>query len=293
MLPKDLIAQVRRIEIKTNRLVSETFAGKYLSAFKGSGMEFAQVREYVAGDDVRTIDWNVTARAGKTFIREYQEERELTVIVACDLSGSQFFGSAAKLKRETAAELAAVLAFSALRNNDKAGLYLFTDRKERFTPPRKGRRHALAIVRDVLAFEPEGSRTALAASLDTLTRLLHRRAVIVLVSDFQDEGWAKSLRLAARKHDVVPVLIEDPRESDLPRLPAWLDLEDPETGERVLLHAGGGDLREEPARRRKARRAEFDASLKTAGLESIRIRTDQPFLDPLVRFFRDRSRRLR
>lgn len=293
MLPRDLIAQVRRIEIKTNRLVSETFAGKYLSAFKGRGMEFAQVREYVAGDDVRAIDWNVTARAGKPFVREYQEERELTLIVACDLSGSQFFGSEAKLKRETAAELAAVLAFSALRNNDKVGLYLFTDRKERFTPPRKGRRHALAIVRDVLAFEPEGSGTALGAALDTLTRLLHRRAIIVLVSDFQDEGWERSLRRASRKHDVICVLISDPREADLPRLPAWLDLADPETGERVLVHAGGGDLREEPARRRAAHEAAFDKALKDAGLSAIRIRTDRPFLDPMVRFFRERSRRLR
>ncbi|TPW19730.1 MAG: hypothetical protein FD126_2398, partial [Elusimicrobia bacterium] len=185
-------------------------------------MEFAQVREYVAGDDVRTIDWNVTARAGKPFVREYQEERELTLIVACDLSGSQFFGSKAKFKRETAAELAAVLAFSALRNNDKVGLYLFSDRKERFTPPRKGRRHALAIVRDVLAFEPTGTRTRLGDSLDTLTRLLHRRAIIVLVSDFQDEGWERSLRRASRKHDLIPVLIEDPREDGLPDVPAWL-----------------------------------------------------------------------
>jgi uncharacterized protein (DUF58 family) len=293
MLPRDLIAQVRRIEIKTSRLVDETFAGKYLSAFKGRGMEFAQVREYVAGDDVRAIDWNVTARAGKPFVREYQEERELTLIVACDLSGSQFFGSGAKLKRETAAELAAVLAFSALRNNDKVGLYLFSDRKELFLPPRKGRRHALAIVRDVLAFEPKGSRTALADSLDTLTRLLHRRAIVVLVSDFQDEGWERSLRRAARKHDLIPVLIEDPREEALPRLPAWLDLEDPETGERVLVDAGGGDLREEPARRRAARRAAFDEALKAAGLEAIRIRNDRPFLDPMVRFFRERSRRIR
>lgn len=293
MLPRDLIAQVRRIEIKTNRLVSETFAGKYLSAFKGRGMEFAQVREYVAGDDVRAIDWNVTARAGKPFVREYQEERELTLIVACDLSGSQFFGSGAKLKRESAAELAAVLAFSALRNNDKVGLYLFSDRQERFTPPRKGRRHALAIVRDVLAFEPKGTRTALGPALETLARLVHRRAIVVLVSDFQDAGWEKALRLAARKHDLIPVLIEDPRESALPRLPAWLELEDPETAERVLVHASAGDLREEPAKRHARRRAELAEAFAAAGVEPIRVRTDQPFIDPVVRYFRERSRRLR
>ncbi|MBI3298322.1 MAG: DUF58 domain-containing protein [Elusimicrobia bacterium] len=292
MIPRDVLAQVRRIEIKTSRLVNETFAGKYLSAFKGRGMEFAQVREYVPGDDIRVIDWNVTARAGKPFIREYQEERELTLIIACDLSGSQFFGSGPKLKREIAAELAAVLAFSALKNNDKVGLFLFSDQAERFTPPRKGRRHALAIIRDVLAFEPKGRGTALGASLDTLNRLLHRRAIVLLISDFQDEGWEKSLRRTARKHDVIPILIEDPREEALPRLPAWLDLEDPETGERVLVNAASGPLREEPARRRAERRAAFEEALRAAGLDAIRVSTDRPFIDPVVRFFRERSRRV-
>lgn len=293
MIPREILAQVRRIEIKTSRLVNETFAGKYLSAFKGRGMEFAQVREYIAGDDVRTIDWNVTARAGKPFVREYQEERELTLIVACDLSGSQFFGSGAKLKRETAAELAAVLAFSALKNNDKVGLFLFTDRAERFTPPRKGRKHTLAIIRDVLAFEPKGRGTALGASLDTLNRLLHRRAIVLIISDFQDDGWQRSLRRTARKHDVIPIYIEDPREENLPRMPAWLDLEDSETGERVLIHAGSGSLREEPARRRRQRYEAFEEALRSAGLDAIRIKTDLPFIDPVVRFFRERSKRVR
>ena len=293
MIPREVLAQVRRIEIKTSRLVNETFAGKYLSAFKGHGMEFAQVREYVPGDDVRVIDWNVTARAGKPYIREYQEERELTLIVACDLSGSQFFGSGPKLKRETAAELAAVLAFSALKNNDKVGLFLFSDRAERFTPPRKGQKHTLAIIRDVLAFEPKGRGTALGAGLDTLNRLLHRRAIILLVSDFQDEGWERSLRRTARKHDVIPILIEDPREEALPDIPAWLDLEDPETGERVMVDAGRGNLREEPRRRRMERRAAFEEALRSAGIDAIRVSTDAPFIDPVVRFFRERSRRFR
>ncbi|MDE2291673.1 MAG: DUF58 domain-containing protein [Elusimicrobia bacterium] len=292
MIPREVFAQVRRIEIRTSRLVNETFAGKYLSAFKGRGMEFAQVREYVPGDDVRTLDWNVTARAGKPFVREYQEERELTLIVACDLSGSQFFGSSSKLKREIAAELAAVLAFSALRNGDKVGLFLFTDHAERFTPPRKGQKHALAIIRDVLAFEPRGRRTALGPCLDTLNRLVHRRSIVVLISDFQDEGWEQSLRRTARKHDLIPVLIEDPREEALPPVAAWLDLEDPETGERVLVHAGAGPLRKEPARRRRERREAFDEALRSTGLEAIRIRTDEPFIDPVVRYFRERSRRL-
>jgi uncharacterized protein (DUF58 family) len=167
MIPKEILAQVRRIEIQTGRLVNETFAGKYLSAFKGRGMEFSQVREYTPGDDIRTIDWNVTARFGKPYVREYQEERELTVIIACDLSGSQFFGSDLKLKREIAAEISALLAFSALKNNDKVGLFLFTDKTELFIPPRKGHRHSLAIIRDVLAFEPSGKKTDIAAALDT------------------------------------------------------------------------------------------------------------------------------
>ena len=293
MLPRELLAQVRRIEIKTSRLVNETFAGKYLSAFKGRGMEFAQVREYVPGDDVRAIDWNVTARAGKTFVREYQEERELTLIVACDLSASQFFGSAMKLKRETAAELAAVLAFSALKNNDKVGLFLFAEQPETFLPPRKGQKHALAIIRDLLAFEPKGRKTRLGPCIDTLNRLLHRRAIILLISDFQDEGWEPSLRRMARKHDLIPVLIEDPREEDLPRIPAWLDLEDPETGERVLVHAGTGTLRDEPGKRRRAARQAFEDTLTGCGLKAIRVGTDKPFIDPVARYFRERSRRLR
>ncbi|MFH1723521.1 MAG: DUF58 domain-containing protein [Elusimicrobiota bacterium] len=293
MIPREILAQVRRIEIKTGRLVNETFAGKYLSAFKGRGMEFAQVREYVPGDDIRTIDWNVTARIGRPFVREYQEERELTLIVACDLSGSQFFGSDRKLKRETAAELAAVIAFSALKNNDKVGLFLFTDEGERFLPPRKGHKHVLTIIRDLLAFEPKHRGTDLGASLDTLNRMLHRRAIIVLVSDFQDSGFESSLRRTAKKHDLIPVLIEDPREESIPALPAFLELEDPETGERLLVNARSAGLRYGAARRRETARAAVTDLFKSSGIDYIRIRTDRPFVDPIVRFFRERSRRIR
>jgi len=297
MIPKEILAQVRRIEIRTGRLVDETFAGKYLSAFKGRGMEFAQVREYVQGDDIRAIDWNVTARTGRPFIREYQEERELTLIVACDLSGSQFFGSGHKLKREAAAELAAVLAFSALKNNDKVGLFLFTDRTERFIPPRKGHRHSLAIIRDLLAFEPAGRGTDLASSLDTLNRMLHRRTIIVLVSDFEegegkDEEFGRSLRRTAKKHDLIPVLIEDPREAEIPEIPAFLELEDPETGRRALFNARSSQSR---LRRREIRSASKERLLehfRKAGLAHIPIRTDRPLIDPVIRFFRERSRRL-
>ncbi|MFH2203990.1 MAG: DUF58 domain-containing protein [Elusimicrobiota bacterium] len=292
MLPKEILAQVRRIEIQTGRLVNETFAGKYLSAFKGRGMEFAQVREYTPGDDIRTIDWNVTARFGKPFIREYQEERELTVILACDLSGSQFFGSFDKLKREIAAELSALLAFSALRNNDKVGLFLFTDRIEHFIPPRKGHRHALTIIRDVLAYQPRNRGTNIASSLDALNRMLQRRCIVLLVSDFQDAGYEKSLRHTARKHDLIPIVIEDPREENLPDLPAYLELEDPESGARTLISGMSRRSREEIADRRRRARTELNALFSSAGLDHISIRTDRPYIDPIVRFFRERSRRV-
>ena len=293
MLTAELLAQVRRIEIKTGRLVNETFAGKYLSAFKGRGMEFAQVREYVPGDDIRTIDWNVTARSGKPFVREYQEERELTLVVACDLSGSQFFGSAKRFKREAAAELSAVLSFAALKNNDKVGSLLFTDGVERFIPPRKGHKHALAIVRDLLAFEPERRGTDIGASLDTLNRLLHRRSIIVLVSDFQCEGFERAFRNTAKKHDLIPVLIEDPRETRIPALGAYLELEDPETGTSVLFEASSNAARAEAAERRRAGRDKLKALFTSAGVEPIEVRTDEPIVDPVIRFFRRRARRFR
>ncbi len=293
MISKEILAQVRRIEIQTGRLVNETFAGKYLSAFKGRGMEFAQVREYTPGDDIRTIDWNVTARFGKPFVREYQEERELTVIIACDLSGSQFFGSDAKLKREVAAELSALLAFSALKNNDKVGLFLFTDRTEHFIPPRKGHRHSLAIIRDVLAFRPKRRGTNIAAALDTLNRMLSRRAIVLLVSDFQDKGFEKSLRRTARKHDLIPVLIEDPREQSLPDLPAYLELSDPESGETTLIDASSDSTRDTLLSRRAGEKRDLEELFKSSGLDHISIRTDQPYIDPIIRFFRERSRRFR
>jgi uncharacterized protein (DUF58 family) len=292
MLPREILAQVRRIEIRTGRLVNETFVGKYLSAFKGRGMEFSQVREYIPGDDIRAIDWNVTARFGRAYVREYQEERELTMIVACDLSGSQFFGSGRKLKRETAAELSAVLAFSALKNNDKVGLFLFTDGAELFLPPRKGHHHVLTIIRDLLAFEPKRRGTDISASLDTLNRMLHRRAIVLLVSDFQDSGFENVLRRTAKKHDLIAISIEDPRESELPKLDAFIEVEDPETGERGLLDARSGRLRASVARRSEERRRGLEDLLRSSGIDSIRIRTDQPYIDPIVRFFRQRTRRI-
>ncbi len=300
MLPREVLAQVRRIEILTGRLVSETFAGEYLSVFKGRGMEFAEVREYVPGDDIRSIDWNVTARANKPFVRVYTEERELTVVIACDLSGSQFFGTAGKLKKEVAAELSALLAFSALQNNDKVGMFLFTEEIEKYVPAKKGRRHVLSVVRDVLAYQPSRRGTRLAPALDSINRVLKRRCIVFLVSDFRlddaaDQGRAfeKALKLAALKHDVIPVVLEDPRERRLPPLGALLDLEDPETGRRVLLDARASTALEAQAREEEKRLADLDRLFRLNGLDAIRVQAGTSYIDPVVRFFQARARRLR
>ncbi len=293
MIPREVLAQVRRIEILTGRLVSETFAGEYLSVFKGRGMEFAEVREYVPGDDIRTIDWNVTARSSKPYVRVYTEERELTVVVACDLSGSQFFGTAGKLKKEVAAELSALLAFSALQNNDKVGLFLFTEDVEKYVPAKKGRRHVLSVVRDVLAYEPAGKGTRLAPVLERINRVLKRRCIVFLISDFRDEGFEKALKLAALKHDVIPVLIEDPREERLPNVGALLDLEDPETGRRLLLDGRASVALEAQARAEQRRLSELDRLFKLNGLDSIKVAAGKSYIDPVIRFFQARARRLK
>ncbi|MBI4345696.1 MAG: DUF58 domain-containing protein [Elusimicrobia bacterium] len=293
MIAKEILAQVRRIEIRTGKLVTETFGGQYLSVFKGRGMEFSEVREYSPGDDIRTLDWNVTARTGRPHVRRYQEERELTAVLACDMSGSQFFGTGAKLKQEVAAEIGAILAFAAMRNNDKVGLFLFTEEAELFIPPKKGRRHVLALIRDLLAFRPVKRGTAIGPCLDTLNRLLRRRGILFLLSDFQDDGYEKTLRQTARKHDLVPILIEDRRETEFPNLRAWLELEDPETSERLMVNAASPRTHALLARRAQERRERLESILKSAGLSAIRLKTDEPYVDPIVRFFNERAKRRR
>ncbi len=293
MISKEILAQVRRLEIMTGRLVSESLAGEYLSVFKGRGMEFAEVREYSPGDDIRSIDWNVTARTGRPHVRRYVEERELTVAIACDLSGSQFFGSAARLKKEVAAELSAVLAFSALQNNDKVGLFLFTEEVEGHIPPKKGRSHALHLIREVLAFEPRRRGTRIGASLDTINKVLKRRCILFVISDFRDQGFEKPLRMASLKHDVIPVVVSDPRESSLPSFGAYLELEDPESGGRVLVPASDSALLAAHRRAEQTRLARLEALFTSYGLDSIEVTTDQPYIDPIIRFFRQRARRLR
>jgi uncharacterized protein (DUF58 family) len=291
MLPADVLRQVQRIHIRTRRLVDGIFAGEYHSVFKGRGMEFAEVREYVPGDDVRTIDWNVTARMGQPYVKQYVEERELTVMLLVDLSASGRFGSVQKLKTEIATELCGVLALSAIRNNDKVGLILFTDTIEKYVAPQKGRNRALRVIREMLAFEPARRGTDLGQALEYLDNVHRRRSVSFLVSDFIASGYEKPLRMAHRRHDIIPLCITDRRETSLPRL-GLINLRDLETGATVMVDTGSAAVRRDFARRQAVaveRRRRLFASI---GLDSIEVATDEPYMHALMRFFRLRERRL-
>jgi uncharacterized protein (DUF58 family) len=294
MLPKEIFKKVRQIEIRTNREVTDVLGGQYHSVFKGRGMEFEEVREYSPGDEVRSIDWNVTARFGHPFVKKFREERELTVILVVDVSASGQFGSVRQTKNELAAELAALLAFSAIRNNDNVGLIMFTDRIERFVPPKKGRRHALRVIREVLAFRPQGRGTDLGLALDYLTRVQRRRAVTFVISDFQvaDEALArKKLRVASKRHDVVALSLRDLREEELPSV-GLLELVDAETGERVLVDTFDAGVRAKVAAGAKARLEGLRALLRSAAVDHVDIRCDQDYMMPLIKFFRMRERRI-
>lgn len=292
MLTVEAFRQIRRIHIRTRRLVDGIFAGEYHSVFKGRGMEFAEVREYVPGDDVRTIDWNVTARLGHPFVKRYVEERELTVMLLVDLSASGRFGSVAKIKTEVATELCALLALSAIKNNDKVGLILFTDQIERFVPPQKGKNRALRVIREMLYFEPERRGTDLGLALEYLHRISRRRSVSFLLSDFLAAGYERALRLAHRRHDIIPVCISDRREASLPNLGLMM-LRDLETGQHVLVDTGSAAVRNQYRRRRAEAVAERQRLFQSLGIDSIEVRTDQSFIQPVMRFFRQREKRLR
>lgn len=286
----EVLRQVRRIEVRTRRLVDSRFAGEYRSLFKGQGMEFAEVREYQPGDEVRSIDWNVSARMGKPFVKRYVEERELTVMLAIDLSGSARFGTRARFKHDLAVELAGVLSLAAVRNNDRVGLMLFTDQVEHALPARKGRKHALRLIRDLLSVEPEGRGTSMAAAVDRLMRLLPHRSVVFLASDFLTEDAEKPLARLAQRHDVIAITLEDPAERHLPDIgPARL--EDPETGEIVEVDTSHPLVRAAFAKRvadaEEARRRLFGR----LGLDEIIVHTEHGYVDALLAFFRARSRR--
>lgn len=298
---RDVLRQVRQIELRTRGLVTSIFGGEYQSVFRGQGMEFSEVREYEPGDDVRNIDWNVTARTGHPYVKKHVEERELTVLLVVDLSGSEQFGTRGRFKADLAAELAAVLALSAVRNNDRVGLLIFSDHVEHVVPPRKGRRHALRLIRDVLAFQPRGRGTDIAGALDYAARLLAHRGIIFLLSDFavrsgddsagaaEAERWEKTLRLVSRRHDVVGVSISDPAELDLPDV-GIVALQDPETGELTWVDTGRDDVHEMFSDLLTRERSETRRLFRRLGVDEIEVRTDQPYVKPLLAFFRRRER---
>ena len=290
MIPKELLKKVRQIQILTLRTVNDILAGRYHSAFRGRGMEFEEVCPYQIGDDVRLIDWNVSARYGEPFVKKFREERELTVMLVVDASRSGLFGSVDQFKLDVAAELCAVLAFSAIRSNDKAGLILFADDVEVYVPAKKGNRHVLRIIRELLYHQPRGRGTDIAEALNFLNRVTIRKSVCFLVSDFLAEGYEPALRIARRRHDLIPIVITDPREWALPSA-GFIELEDPETQERILVDTASRAVREQygvAARRRAAERASMFRRMDT---ETIEIRTDRPYVEPLVHYFHSRERR--
>ena len=296
----DLLESVRRVEVRTNRLVNDTMVGAYLSHFKGRGMDFEELREYIPGDDVRDIDWNVTHRLGRVFVKRFREERELTAVLAVDVSASSRFGSASRTKREFACEIAATLAFSAAKNGDKVALLLFTDEVELFVPPRKGRRHILRLVRELLTFQPRKRGTDISSALGFLNHVLHRRAIVFLLTDFlhSDAGVASrrdviaELGLTNMRHDVVCLHLHDPRESDLPDA-GLVTIEDAETGELLEVDSTRRVVRERFAAANAGRLAELDRALNRTGVDTLRLKTTEPFAPTLQRFFELRRGRRR
>jgi len=290
MLPAEVLKAIRLIQIRTNRMVNDILAGEYHSVFKGQGMEFDEVREYVPGDDIRLIDWNVTARTSVPHIKKLVEERELTVMLMVDASGSGRFGSVNRFKNELAAELCAVMAFSAIKNNDKVGLMIFTDQVELYVPPEKGRRHILRIIREVMYFAPKGHGTNIEEALHYMNGVVKRKAVAFLVSDFMDDNYETPLRIAGRRHDLIAVTVTDPREEELPNI-GMINVMDAETGREITINTSDSAVRRDYADDAKSRTVKRDEILKQSRVDSIHVRTDQPYIDEIHRFFKMRERR--
>lgn len=289
-ISEDLAKKIRYIQIYTSKAVNDGLAGEYESLFKGRGMEFQEVREYQFGDDIRSIDWNVTARAGDPYVKLFKEERELTVMFLVDLSASGSFGSTRQIKNEAAAEICALLAFSAIKNNDKVGLIVFTDQVERFIPPEKGTTHVLRLIRELLNFKLEKGKTDLVAAIDYLGRVLHKKSVVFLVSDFQGEGFEKQLRILGKRHDLIAVSITDPREISMPNV-GLIQLEDAETGEMVMIDTGSASFRNRYEQIGNSRMAEIKKLFRSMDIDHVDIRTGENYVLDLVRFFRNRGRR--
>jgi uncharacterized protein (DUF58 family) len=292
MLPKEVIRKIRRIQITTSRLVNESLAGEYHSVFKGRGMEFDEVREYQHGDDIRTIDWNVTSRTGHPYVKRYVEERELTVMLLIDASASGLFGSSGKIKGEVAAEISALLAFSAIKNNDRVGAMLFTDRIEKFIPARRGSTHVLRVIREVLYHKPEGRGTRIQKALEHLNLVVRKRAVVFLISDLLDQGFEQPLKVANRRHDVVILQIVDPREQELPDV-GIVELRDAETGEIVEVDTSIKQVRDAYAANWARDRERMTRLFRSQRMDHVLIDVARPYDIPLVRFFEERARKAR
>ena len=290
MIPKEILKKVHLIEIHTRNMVNNLFAGEYHSAFKGQGMEFAEVREYLQGDDVRSIDWNVTARVGSPFVKVFDEERELTVMLVVDASASGAFGSQNQMKGEVGVEVSALLAFAAIKNNDRVGLLIFTDEVEVFIPPKKGRKHVLRVIRELLYHRPRGRGTSLATALEYLNRLMHRRSVVFAISDFFDQDYERALQLVSRRHDLVALSLVDPREQELPDV-GFITLEDAESGEQIIVDSGSAEVRSLFAQRQEQAEAKRQQLFRKLGIDHIPIDATKSYVDPLVQFFRGRMQR--
>lgn len=290
MNTKELLKQVRQIEIKTRGLVNQVFSGEYHSVFKGRGMEFSEVREYQFGDDIRNIDWNVTARFGHPYVKIFEEERELTVMLLVDLSGSLIFGTVDKTKQQIAAELSAILAFSALKNNDKVGLILFTDKIEKFVAPGKGNKHVLRIIRDLLSFKPEGKATNIRNALEYLNNAIKKRAIVFLISDFFDSGYEKILKTVGKKHDFIGLVLDDPHEFNVPEI-GLVKFSDPETGLERTVDTNSKVFRDTIKKIRTEMISARNQLFVSGRIDNINIATGSNYISPLVRFFRLRERR--
>jgi uncharacterized protein (DUF58 family) len=292
MIPKEILKKVKRIEIQTRGLVNDVFSGEYHSVFKGRGMEFSEVREYLPGDDIRTIDWNVTARMGHPYVKIFEEERELTVMLVVDVSSSSKFGTVAQMKSEIAAEICALLAFSAIKNNDKVGLIIFSEGVEKFVAPKKGKSHVLRVIREVLYHQPQGHKTDIGQALEYLSKVSRRRSVVFLISDFLSSGYERALQIANKRHDIVAISLTDPRELELPDV-GFIELEDAETGETWLLDTSDEGTRRAFGKRALLGKNSRDKIFRSMNVDQVEINTRISYVEPLIRFFKMRAKRYR
>ena len=291
MIPKEIIKKIRQIHIKTNYVVNDVFAGEYESAFRGRGMEFEEVREYMPGDDIRDIDWNVTARFGHPFVKVYREERELTIILLVDVSASCAFGTQQQFKQELSAEIASVLTFAAIKSNDKVGLIIFSDQIEKFIPPKKGANHVWRVIKELLGHKPVSGKTDIALALNYLNRVIRKKSVVFLISDFIADGYEKPLKITGKKHDLVSICITDPRELELPKT-GLVELQDAESGEKILIDCSDKNFRKNYKKFSTDRLKKTFDIFKSGGVNYIDIRTDVAYVDPLIKFFKMREKRL-